>query len=152
MQKQHSQRWRSSWNCSCSGLTSIILTVLSRVSLQVQGQFFLNFLEVSFQNCDSAMPNPNFFHLEGCLWQLIWNSSQDMVQNVIHSPCGGTKGPWLCLMTKLLSFGLDCFPLLLHFLTSLIKLFPWLKFFFKEQVEDMVRKNHWIVLRFSHTP
>ena len=29
-----------------------------------------------------------------------------MAQNIICSPWGGTKGPWLCLMTKLLLFGL----------------------------------------------
>ena len=37
MQKQHSQLWQSSWNWSCSGLSSVI--VLSTVNLQFQGRF-----------------------------------------------------------------------------------------------------------------
>ena len=37
-------------------------------------------------------------------------------------------------MTKLLLFGLlDCFPLFLHFLISLIKLILWLKFFHRQK-------------------
>ena len=64
-----------------------------------------------------------------------------MAQNIICSSWEGTKDPWLCLVTKLLLFGLLC--LLLHFLTSLVKLILWLKCFFfffptdKSQVEDM---------------
>ena len=37
--RNNSQLWRSSWNWSCGGLTSIILIVLSTVNLQFQGQF-----------------------------------------------------------------------------------------------------------------
>ena len=35
-------------------------------------------------------------------------------------------------MTKLLVLNLDCFALVLHFLTSLIKLILWLKFFHRQ--------------------
>ena len=38
-QKQHSQLWQSSWNWSFSGLTSVILVVLSTVHFQFQNQF-----------------------------------------------------------------------------------------------------------------
>ena len=58
-----------------------------------------------------------------------------MAQNIIYSPWGGANGPWLCLMTSPLLISLvelvDCFPLFLHFLISLIKLTHWLKFFWK---------------------
>ena len=49
-----------------------------------------------------------------------------MAQNIIYSPWGGTKGsPLLNDDYNLVSC--DCFPLFLHFLTSLIKLVLWLK-------------------------
>ena len=38
--------------------------------------------------------------------QYLQDSSQLMAQNISYSPWAGTKGPWLCLMTKLLLFGL----------------------------------------------
>ena len=43
-----------------------------------------------------------------------------MAQNIICSPWGRTKGPWLCLMPKYYLVLLDYFPSSLHFLTSLI--------------------------------
>lgn len=46
-----------------------------------------------------------------------------MAQSITNSPWEETKGPWLCLTTKLLLFGrLWLFPLFLHVLMSLIKL------------------------------
>ena len=39
-------------------------------------------------------------------FQYLWDSSQDTAQKIICSPWEGTKGPWLCLMTKLLLLGL----------------------------------------------
>ena len=54
------------------------------------------------------------------------NSSENMAQNIIYSPWRGTKGPWLCLMAKLLYFVLlDCFSFFQHFLTSLVKFTLW---------------------------
>ena len=50
------------------------------------------------------------------------------------SPWEGTKGLWLCLMIEWLLFSLlDCFPLFLHFLTSLIKPIFWPKFFHRQK-------------------
>ena len=60
---------------------------------------------------------------------------EDMAQNVLYRPWGGTKDPWLCLMTKLLLF---C-PVWLFsfasefFFTSLITLILWLKFFYRQK-------------------
>ena len=39
-------------------------------------------------------------------FQYLQNSSKYVAQNIIYSPRGGTKGPWLCLMVKLLLFSL----------------------------------------------
>ena len=41
----------------------------------------------------------NFSHL--LEFQYLWNNSKDMVQNIIYSLWGGTKGSWPCLMAKL---------------------------------------------------
>ena len=41
-------------------------------------------------------------------FQDLQNSSKDMAQNIIYSPWGRTKSPWLCLMTKVLWLGLAC--------------------------------------------
>ena len=74
-------------------------------------------------------------------FQYLQDSSEDISENIISSPGGGTKGLWLCLMAKLLFCLLNCFPLLLHLLISLIKVICWLFFFFfftdKRQAEDM---------------
>ena len=35
--KRHSQLWQPSWNWSCSGLTSVVVIILSTVNLQFQG-------------------------------------------------------------------------------------------------------------------
>ena len=63
-------------------------------------------------------------------FQYLQDSSEDISENIISSPGGGTKGLWLCLMAKLLFCLLNCFPLLLHLLISLIKVICWLFFFF----------------------
>ena len=53
-------------------------------------------------------------------------------------------------MTELLLFSLVGLSLFLHFLTSLIKLILWLKFFTdKRQAEDMGGKDHRVLLRFT---
>ena len=56
-----------------------------------------------------------------------------MAQKIIYSLWRENKGPWLCLMTKLLLPGCICFPLLLCFLTSLVKFILWLKFFYRQK-------------------
>lgn len=45
-------------------------------------------------------------------------------------------------MTNLFLVFLDCFPLFLHFFTSLIKFKFWLKLFYKRQVKAMEGKDH----------
>ena len=74
-------------------------------------------------------------------------------QNIIYSSCRGTKCPWLCLVTTLLLFGLLwLFSLLLHVLTSMIKLVLWLKFSTdKWQAEDTGEKDHRVLLCPSST-
>ena len=135
MQKQHSQLWQSSGNWSRCDLISVILIVLSTVNLQFQGWLFSHFCEASSENCGSLMLWQGFglcvnvFHLLGVSFKLC-KSSKDMTRNIIYSPWGGTRSPWLCLVTNLLLFGLDRFPWLLHFLDSLIKLTLSLKFFY----------------------
>ena len=73
----------------------------------------------------------------------------------IYSPWGETKGPWLCLVAKLLLFCLVWFfPLFLHFLTSLIKLTLWVQFFCRRDSRRTVGgggmfvlgRPHWILL------
>ena len=48
-------------------------------------------------------------------FQYLQNSSKEMAQNIIYSPWGGTKGPWLCLMAKVLLF---CLAWLFSFLSA----------------------------------
>ena len=73
-----------------------------------------------------------------------------MAQNIIYSPREGTKGPWLCLMTRQVLFSLiGPFPFVLHFLTSLIKLILWLKLFHRQKAGrgyGVVGEDHSILL------
>ena len=67
-------------------------------------------------------------------FQDLQNSSKDMAQNIIYSPWGGTKGPWLCGMAKVLLFCLAwLFSFFSAFLTSLIKFILWLIFLYKQK-------------------
>ena len=54
-----------------------------------------------------------------------------MAQNIIYSPWGGTKGPWLCLVAELLLFSLvglfsfaSAFSHFSDYIYSLAKIFP----------------------------
>ena len=74
----------------------------------------------------------NCFHLVGVSVSI--RQLTGMAQNIIYSPWEGTKGPWLCLLTKLLLF---C-PVSLLFSASafshfLIQLILWLKFFHRQK-------------------
>ena len=73
-----------------------------------------------------------------------------MAQNIIYSPRGRTKGPWLCPMTTL-SFRLFwLFSFVLAFLTYLIKLILGLKFSTgKRQAGDMLGGGGKELLRFN---
>ena len=50
-------------------------------------------------------------------WGFLYlqNSSKVVAQNIIYSPWGGTKGPWLCLMARVLLF---CLAWLFSFLSA----------------------------------
>ena len=58
--------------------------------------------------------------------QYLQDSSKDVAQNIGYSPWGGTEGPWLCLMAKVLEFFLAWwFSFLSPFSHSLIKFALW---------------------------
>ena len=134
MQHQFTQVWWSSWNWpwvvwpASFWLFQEWLIFSSRISLfpLPWGQFSELWQLMSW--LQSGHHVVNFFHL---VWfPIIQNSSQDMAQNIIYSPWGGTKGPWLYLMTNYhYLVSLDWVPLFLHVLTSLIKLTLRLKLF-----------------------
>ena len=120
----------SSGNWSCSGLISSISTVWSTtfnsgvtLSPFPWGQFMeLRKTEQFTSWLQSSHRVINISHLMGV------SVFKDVAQTIIYSPWGGTKCPWLCLMVKLSLFCLDCFPLFLHFLISLIKFIHWLNY------------------------
>ena len=63
------------------------------------------------QNCGSSCHGYSLviMSLTFSTWwgfQSLQDSSQDMAQNIVHRPRGGTKGPGLCLVTKIVLFGL----------------------------------------------
>ena len=115
-------------------LASIILILLSTVNFQFQGWFVSISWGQFSQLCQLMSWLQSGHHIVNfsAWWgfQYLQDSSQDMAQNIIYSPWEGTKKE-PCLMVHyyyLLFF--DCFSLFLCFLTSLIKLILWLKFFF----------------------
>ena len=84
----------------------------------------------------------NFLHFVGVL--VPEKELKDMDQDIIYSPWGGSKGPWLSFIDKHLFFFfllLDLFLLFLCFIISQIKFalqnlrWPWkLIFFYKKEV------------------
>ena len=101
----------------------------------VVGSVCARFLEASSQDCGSLCHVPIVWSSR--TWrrfQYLSDSSHDVAQNIIYSPREGTKGPWVCLLTNSHCLVLlNCFPLFLHFLASLIKLTLWLKFFHRQK-------------------
>ena len=71
-------------------------------------------------------------------FQSLQDSSQDMAQNIVHRPWGGTKGPGLCLVTKLVLFGLLWLSSFVSASSHFSELIPWLKFPPRRQVEAEV--------------
>ena len=67
---------------------------------------------------------------------------------ILSNPAGGAEAPdsASCLTRCLLS--LDCLPLFLRPLSSLIRLTLWLKFFRKGRWRNL-RKDHRVLLRFA---
>ena len=97
-----------------------------------------------------------FFH-QGL--QYLQKSSQ--AQNIIYKPWAVTKGPWLCLVTKLLLFGFVCLlSFAFVFLTSLIKFILWLKIFYgqeacggdSEGMGSVLGMPHRVLLCFKRKP
>ena len=77
-----------------------------------------------------------------------------MAQNIVYSPWGGTKGPWLCLMARLLLFGLVwLFSFAPAFSHPPIKLTLWLKVFYKQKAGGGhgVGEDHGVLLCFTVT-
>ena len=106
----------------------------------VPGLVCFHFFEAHSLNCGNLCHGCSLviMQLTSSTWwgfQYLQNSSQDMAQNIIHSPWGRTGDTWLCLMTKLFCclVSFDYLPLFLHYLTSLIKLILWLKFFRRQE-------------------
>ena len=90
---------------SIGGLTSVILIVLGTVGrfVPIPLRPVLELWQLmSWLQSGHRVVNFSTW----CGFQYLQHSSQDTAQNMISSPWGGTKGPWLCLMTKLLLFGL----------------------------------------------
>lgn len=87
---------------------SVLLIVLSDSNLQFQSSIpFTDLLWCQFSGSwqlmswvQSGHHVVSFFHLLG--FQYPWNSTRDMAQSIIYCSWGGSKGPWLCLMSKLL--------------------------------------------------
>ena len=104
------------------GLTSVILIVLSTTNLQFQALFCFHFLDAKFRRCGSFMSclqsghhAVNFFHLAGVsvsTRQFTGYGSEFYLQSLRKN-----KGPWPCLMTKLLLSGL---PWWFSFIFSLL--------------------------------
>ena len=62
-------------------------------------------------------------------FQTLKHSPKDVAQNIIHRPWGGTKGPWLCQVAKLLLF---YFAWLFSFFSCIFS-FLWLNLLFGTQ-------------------
>ena len=92
--------------------------------------------------CQSGRRVVNFCTCWG--FQYLWDSSQDMAQNIVRSPGGRARLPCLRFMPK--RFSLALVFLFLHFFFSLLSswnlLFGWSFSTDKRQVEDMGDKLH----------
>ena len=141
----HRQRGEATWRNSTvssvilqsviSDLASVFLIVLGTVKLQLQGQF-------SYSLVIRWLTSPAVGDFS------LYKSSQDRAQNITYSPWEGTKCAWLCLMTKLLLFGLLSFSLCLHFI-SIIKFLLLLRFFqAKGKQRTWGNKDHSVLLCF----
>ena len=142
MKNQHRQLWQAFWNWSRGGLISIILIVLCTVSLQFQGQFVPIFWSQFMSWLESSHRAVNFFHQigvsvsirqlgYGCIiWLRILSIALEKELKAFNFAY------WLNYYCFVL---FDCFPLLLYFLISLIKLILWLKCFYRQKTGG----GHW---------
>ena len=93
------------------GWTSSILIVLGTVTLQSQGQCvpisLRPFVPISLRRFSELGQLLSWLHSGPqlvTLLHLVEVSVSTHSQNIVCSPWGGTKGPWLCLVTTLLLF------------------------------------------------
>ena len=73
-----------------------------------------------------------------CGFQYLWDSSQDIAQNIVRSPGGRARRPCPCFITKRFSL-VELVSPFLHFFfpTSLrLKLTLWLKFFHRQETAE----------------
>lgn len=131
--RQLRQPW--GWSRGVSSASSPRLSCFKGSWSSVPGLVCSHFFGASSWSCGSLC--------HGCRLVLLWLTSSTWwgfgiyrtahgvwPRIFIRSPRGGTKHPWLCLVVMLLSLGVfDYFPLLLQFLTCLIKFTHWPKFF-----------------------
>ena len=136
----------------------VVLILLSRVSLQLQGQFVPSFFEASSQDCGTWWGAAVGRHSQNCgsWWELqsvvilrtvaADGGLQSVIMSLTSPPNGGftvdssqdvaqsiISSP--CLMTALLLFGiLWLFAFVWAVLTSLIKITLWLKVFNRQKV------------------
>ena len=108
-----------------SGSLIISTTSFWLVVVRSSGANTINILiPVRMGFCDQH--SINFFQVVRVL--VSAKQLKDILQNIIYSSGGGTKGPWLCFMTKL--FILSC---LIVFLCFWIFSFLWLNLLFRTQ-------------------
>ena len=86
-----------------------------------------------WSSCSQLLPSGGSFDIYKTAWQ-------DRVQVRIHSPWEGTKAPWLCLMTKLLLFGLVW---LLAFASSAFSISDWICSLTKVFLQIKGRQRTW---------
>ena len=131
-QKQRRRLSQSSWNWSLVvwPAPSCFKYNLVFSSSSVPGSVCSPFSEAGARNCGSLRHgySPVIMELTPSAWW-AFRYLQDSSKNGV--PWGGAKGPWLCLMSKLLLF---CLVGLFSFVSAfshwnLIKLILWLKFF-----------------------
>ena len=143
MKKHHSQLWQSPWTWSCGGLISIIMIVSGTVNLEFQGQF----IPISLR--------PILRMVEVYVMAVVWSPCSYLLQPVgvsvsLRRLTGYASMVSIALEKELKVLArwlnyyfvlFDCFPLLLHFLTSLIKLVVWLTFFHRQKASR--RHGEW---------
>ena len=151
MQKQHSQLWWSSWNWSDQSH----LDCFKYRKSSVPGSVSSLFLEATAWNGGTSCPGYRLVLMQ--LTSSTWGFS---VYKTAHRTWlrrlsivfeEELKALWLCLMTELLHYLVyfDRFPLFLHFLTSLIKLIFWLKFFHRQKAgRGLGGQDHRVLLCF----
>jgi len=136
------QLWQSTWNWS------------SLLGIQFQGQFIPISLRPVLRIM-AAYVMATVWSLYSWLLHLVGVSvsTQDMAQNIICSPWGGTKCSWICLMTTLLLFG---FPQLFSFVRACSHFSDWIYFWLvfpptRGRLRTLQGQGHRVLFHFSLT-